>query len=144
MKKFGKSFIGLMLVVGLLAIFGCSMVKDVVTPCHIDEEAINYSGVEPTSYVPYTSVYDAHRVLAYIDFNHTALQLQYARLAQDDKLQHNFLVPRLEANVTDAVVFQNKIFSPTGAIGLAFPALAAGTFGALFIKRPGDEKKKVV
>lgn len=141
MKKFGKSLIGLALVVGLLAIFGCSMVKDVVTPCHIDKQAINYSGVEPTSYVPYTSVYDAKRVLAHIDFNHTEFQLMYARMAQDDKLQHNFLVPRLEANVTEAIVFQNKVFSPTGAIGLAFPALVAGTFGALFIN---TGKKKVV
>ena len=140
MKKFGKNLIGLGLIIGLLALFGCSMVKDAIMPCHIDEQAINYAGVEPTSYVPYTSVYDAKRVLAHIGFNHTVLQLEYARLAQNDKLQHNFLVPRLEAYVTDAVVFQNKVFSPTGAIGLAFPALAAGTFGALFINT-GKKKK---
>jgi len=140
-RRGGKGLIGLMLVIGLLAMFGCSMVQDAITPCHIDEAAVKYANVEATSYVPYTSVYDAKRVLAHIDFNHAVLQLGYARLSQDDKLKRNFLVPRLEADVTDAVNFQKKVFRPTGAIGLAFPALFAGTFGAMFINTPKKKKE---
>ena len=143
MKKFGKSLIGLVLVVGLLAMFGCSLVQDTITPCHVGEEAIEYAGIKGTSYVPWTTVFDAKRVRDYMNFNHVQYQTAYDRAKQDDTLRYTFISDGLNVHIADATALQQKIFSPTGAIGLAFPALFAGTLGALFIKRPGDEKKKV-
>ena len=141
MKKFGKSLIGLVLVVGLLAIFTGACVQDIITPCHISEDVIKYSGIEPTSYAPWTTVWDAKRVRDYMNFNHVQYQNACERLKQDDSLSHAFLLGSLNVTIADATAFQKQVFSPTSAIGLAFPALFAGTFCSLFVSKPSDKKK---
>lgn len=141
MKKFSKSFLGLVLVAGLLAIFTGACVQDIITPCHINESAIEYAGIEATSYAPWTTVWDAKRVRDYMNFNHVQYQNAMNRLKDDDNIRHAFELDNLNVTLADSQAWQKKVFSPTGVIGLAFPALAAGTFGALFINT--GKKKKV-
>ncbi len=142
MKRIGKGLILTICIVGLLALFGCSMVQDIATPCHIDKIAFDYGKVEPTSYLPWTTVYDAKRVLKHINYIHQQLQLTYERMKVDDNLRHAFLTGTLELNIADAVQFQQKVFNPAGPIGLGLTTLFGGTIGALFIKRPGDKSPK--
>jgi len=141
-KTLGKGLVAALLLTGLVAMFGCSMVQDAFVPCNIEQEAIVYSGQKPTSWVPWTTLYDGNRILEWIDFNHLQYQLACNRMKEDDKLVHGKIVGRLTVSIDQSTSFKSKVFSPTGAIGMAFPALFAGTFGALFINTP--KKKKVV
>ena len=139
LRKIGKGLVVLVCVVVLVVMFGCSGFQDILTPCHIDETAIGYANIESTSYMPWTTVWDANRVLFHMNYNHNVLQISYERMKQDDNLQHSFLCGSLELNIVDAESFQEKLFDPSGPIGLAIPMLFGGTLGALFINVP---KKK--
>ena len=142
MKKFGKGLVAMLLLTGLVAMFGCALVQDALVPCNIEQEAIVYSGQKPTSWVPWTTLYDGNRILEWIEFNHLQYQLACDRMKEDDKLMHGKIVGRLSVSINQSTQFKSKVFSSTGVIGMAFPALAAGTFGALFINT--GKKKKVV
>jgi hypothetical protein len=142
MKRIGKGLILTICIVGLLALFGCSMVQDIATLCHIDETAVEYSETTKTSYLPWTTVYDAKRVLAHINYKHQQLQLAYERMKVDDNLRHAFLTGNLELNIADAVAFQQKVFNPAGPIGLGLTTLFGGTIGALFINTPKKKKEE--
>lgn len=141
MKKFGKGLVAMLLLTGLVAMFGCALVQDAVVPLNIEQEAIEYSGQEPTSWVPWTTLYDGNRILEWIEFNHLQYQLACDRMKEDDKLIHGKIVGRLNVSIDQADSFKSKVFSPDGAIAMAFPMLFGGAFGALFIKRPGDKSK---
>ena len=141
MKKIGRSLVVLVCVVGLVGMFGCSGFQNILTPCHIDEAAIEYADIPATSYMPWTTVWDANRVLSHMGFNHSTLQISYERLKQDDSLQHSFLYSNLELNIADATTFQQQVFDPSGPIGLAIPMLFGGTLGALFINTPKKKKE---
>ena len=145
MRKLGKSLVTLICVVGLVVMFGCAGLQDIVTPCHIDKAAIEYAGTEATSYLPWTTIWDSRRVLAYMNYMHTQTQIAYERLQQDDSLTHAFLLNGVEVNLADAVGLQEQLFDPAGPIGLALPMLFGGTLGALFIprKREKDLEKQL-
>lgn len=142
MRKIGKGLVVLVCVVGLVGMFGCSGFQDILTPCHINEAAIEYAGIPGTSYMPWTSVWDASRVLSHMNYNHSVYQISYERMKQDDNLQHSFLYGNLEVNIADARSFQEQLFDPSGPIGLAIPMLFGGTLGALFINTPKKKKEE--
>jgi len=142
MKKFGKSLVLLVCVVGLLAVFTGGCLQDLLTPIHLEKEVINYSQTEPTSYLPWPTLWDAQRVKHHIDYQHQLTQLVYKRLQQDDSLQYSFVVNSIATSMTEAENFQGTFFDPKGSIGMALAALFAGVPCALFIKRPGDKSKK--
>ena len=139
MKRFGKGIMAFVLLTGLVAMFGCSLVQDAIMPNVIEREAIVYSGQKATSWVPWTTVLDGERILEWVEFNHIQYQTACDRMKEDDKLLHGKIVDRQTRHNQQAVEFKNKIFSPNGVVGMAFPALFAGTFGAMFINTP---KKK--
>ena len=142
MKKFGKGLVGLVCILGLITMFGCVGFQDIVTPCHIDVAAIEYAGTTATSYTPYTSVWDAKRVRAYMNYMHVQTQTAYERLQQDDSLSHAFLLNSVDANIADSVQLQAQVFNPAGPIGIALPALLGLGAGTFLINTP--KKKKVV
>ena len=139
MKKFTKALVTLVCVVGLVIVFGCAGLQDLVIPCHINEDVIEYSGEEPTSYLPWTTVFDAERIKAYTDFEHNDLQRYYQVLINQDDMKYNFLIGRVDLSIADARQLQQKLFNPNGSVGMAITALFGGTLGALFINTP---KKK--
>jgi len=141
MKKFVKGLVGLVCIIGLITLFGCIGFQDAITPCHIDEAAIEYSAQEATSYMPYTSVWDAKRIRTYINYMHVQTQNMYKRLQQDDSLTHAFLLNSVEANIADSVQLQAQVFNPSGPIGIALPALLGLGAGTFLINTP--KKKKV-
>jgi hypothetical protein len=145
MRKLGKGLVTLICVAGLVIMFGCAGMQDIATPIHIDKAAIEYAGVEATSYLPWTTVWDSRRVLAYMNYMHTQTQVAYKRLQQDDNLTHAFLLNSVEVNLADAVGLQKQLFDPTGPIGLLLPALFGTGIGAMFIprKRERDLEKQL-
>lgn len=140
MRKFGKTLVAMLLLTGLVAMFGCALVQDAIVPCNIEQDAITYSGQKATSWVPWTTLYDGERILEWVEFNHVQYQLACDRMKEDDKLMHCKIVGRLTVSVDQAEAFKGKVFSPDGAIAMAFPMLFGGAFGALFINT-GKKKK---
>jgi len=145
MKKIGKGLAVLVCIVGLIVMFGCAGFQDVVVPCHIDEDAADYAGIPITSYMPWTTIWDARRVDAHMEFAHTITQLTHRRMQEDDILQFDFLRDNLRINLADAAQLQEKLFDPAGPIGMVLPMLFGGTLGALFIprKREKDLEKQL-
>lgn len=123
-------------ILGLTIILGCSSFQDVFTPCYIPPASLDYADAEPTTFLPFTTLFDARRVDFRMDFVHTLNQTT-------DRLKYEFLKGLGTFHMGAAEQFQAVIFSPTGPIGLLMPALMGGTLGALLISKP-DDKKKIV
>lgn len=139
MKRLSRALITLICIVGLVVMFGCAGLQDVVTPCHINEDVIEYSGQGATSYLPWTTVFDAERIKAYADFEHLDLQAFFDTAKAQDRREYTFLTDRLDIGIADARQLQQKLFNPNGSIGMAITALFGGTIGAMFINIPKKE-----
>ena len=142
-KKLETLIVGVIALV-LITFFGCSAMQDAITPCHIEPDAIEYSKEKPTSFVPFTTIWDAERVNYRVDYVHQLTQIACARMAEDDVLKVNFIKDKSTIHLAGAREFQETVFSPTGPVGLLVSGLGFGTLGALLIKRPGDKSKKEV
>ncbi len=120
-----KKLIIWLCVLGLTIILGCSSVKDAITPCYIPPTVIDSVDVDLPliPWMPFTSLFDARYVK-------TKMYYQYL-------LYNNLMTTSIGASER----FQQMVFSPTGPIGLMFPALTAGTLGALLFSKPEDKKK---
>jgi hypothetical protein len=133
MKKFLKGLVTLVCIVGLVIIFGCASFQDLATPCHINEDVIKYSGQPATSYLPWTTVFDAERIKAYMDYEHLDTQKMWDEMKLQDMRKYSFLTERIDVGITDGRQLQQKLFDPNGSIGMAIVALFGGTIGAMFI-----------
>jgi len=131
--KFQKLIIWLS-VLGLTLMLGCSSFQDALTPCYIPPASLDYADAEPTTILPFTTLFDARRVSFKMDFVHLKKQTL-------DNLHYNFLRGMNTFHIAAAEELQAKLFSPEGPIGLLFPTLMAGTLGALLISKPTDKKK---
>jgi len=140
MKRFGKMLVMLFCVLGLVIFFGCSAFQDIVIPTHIDENAISYSGQEATSYVPWTTLFDAKRIESYVNFNHLNTQAVYQNLLEQDNRDYSFYIDSVATSIANANDFKHKVFDPSGPIGAMIPLLFGGTIGAMFINTPKKGK----
>lgn len=99
---------------------GCSSLMDAVTPCYISPELARMVDEPLTTWpIPYTSVFDAERILR---------KLYY-------------LADGLNISIEGAREFQQNTFSPTGPLSLLLvggPSLALGAYG---ISKPKDKKE---
>ena len=141
MKKLGKGIITLVCVVGLVAILTGGCFQDLMTPCHINPEVIEYSQQEATSYLPWTTVFDAERIKAYTDYKHIDLQALYDNAKALDRREYVFLTERLDLGIAGARQLQQRLFNPNGSVGMIMTALFGTTIGAMFIN---TGKKKAV
>lgn len=122
--KFQKLITGLC-IIGLTIILGCATIRDAVTPAYIPEEVRKVVDVNLPliSWMPFTSLFDAKYVK-------TKLYYQY--------LLYNNL---MTTSILASEAFQQKIFSPSGPIGLLLPTLMGGTLGAMLLSKPQDKEK---
>lgn len=120
---------------GLAVFIGCSSVQDGITPCYISPAALDYADTNGTTFMPFTTLWDAKRIDAKMEFVHLSNQVQ-------DKMLYGYLKGVNSFHIEASKEFQAAIFSPTGPIGLLFPTLLGGSLGALLIKRPKDKTKK--
>ncbi len=144
MKKLGKGIVTLVCVVGLVAILTGGCFQDLMTPCHINPDVIEYSEQEATSYLPWTTVFDAERIKSYTDYKHVDFQAFYDNAKALDRREYIFLTDGLNGSIASARQLQQRLFSPTGSVGMIMTTLFGGTIGAMFIKRPGDKSKREV
>ncbi len=114
-------------IVGLAIFLGCASVQDLMTPAYIPPQSVEYTGAEPTTLLPFTTLFDLRRIDRKMDFVYLGKKLEY-----------DFLKGVNAVHIMASEELQTAIFSPEGPIGLAFPMLFGGTLGALLIKRPKD------
>lgn len=145
MRKLGKGLVTLVCIVGLVIMFGCATFQELGTLCHIDGVAIKYAGLEATSYLPWTTLWDAQRIRKGILYNHKLTQMIYQRAQEDDNIEVAYIIESLDTSIMSAEEFKNAVFDPAGPIGLALPMIFGGTLGALFIprKRERDLEKQL-
>ncbi len=137
MGKKTQTIIVAVLSLGLAALLGCASVMDAFTPCYVPKSSLKYADAKPTSFLPFSTLWDAKRVDRKMDFVHLSKQTM-------DTLNYNFSKGLNTFHMAAAQEFQTAVFSPSGPIGLLFPALAGTGIGALLIKRPGDKSKKEI
>lgn len=118
MKKL-KGLLVTICIVILAAMIGGCMLQDILTPCYLPFDAAE---LPHPQLLPYDSVFDAKFVLAQLDFQKELLQ----------------------GSLNASLDFQEKIFSPTGPIGMLLPASMAGILGAMgggrFLKSPREKE----
>ena len=129
-----KKLIIWLCILGLTVVLGCASFQDALIPCYISPAVLDYADAEPTSILPFTTLFDARRVAFKMDFIHTLNQTT-------DRLRYEYLVGVNTFHVAAAEKFQAALFSPQGLIGLLLPTVMGGTLGALLISKPDDKKK---
>ena len=134
--------VGLVMAV-LVGFLGCAGFQDALTPCYIDREIGEYAEDDMTSFVPFTSLFDAKRLKRRMDYVHEMNQEQISRLHVDDIMVYSFLNDSITIGMKDSSQLQETIFSPSGPLGLLIPTLLGGTLGATLISKPSDRKKIV-
>jgi len=118
------------LVMLTVALFGCAAFETAVTPCYIDEAAIEYSNAEVPLLLPYTTLADALYVDARMDY-----------IYDMGKLEYDYLKTTLGYRITAADQLRQTVFDPSGPIGLLLPALSGFGLGSLLISKPSDKKE---
>ena len=133
MNKKQKTLTVLM-VMCLGVMFGCSALQDVITPTYVSEEAAEWVNTTPKLFMPYTTLFDAKRVEAAIDFKITT-----------DKIKGGYYKNITNLGILGGEEIKTTLFSPQGPVGLALPMLFGGTIGTLlggaYRQRPKDKKR---
>ncbi len=114
--------------VAAILLLGCSAILDGITPCYIDPEAVLYSGLEPSLFLPFTTLWDSQRVSRGMDLQFAFAQMKYGFLKDTAALYQ-----------ASSAELQTNVLQP------ALMALIGGstfTVGWLGVKRPGDKAKK--
>lgn len=141
MKKLLQKLMVFVALVLVLAMLGCAAFMDIATPCYIEEDMIAYSEEEPTSFVPWTTLWDAERIEAKFDFMHLMNQIEWQRQIEDDAMFADFIKNAQTKHTASARELQTTLFTPEGTIGLLGISSLSMMVGWLGLRRPGDKKE---
>lgn len=122
-KKLPMVLVGVL----LLALLGCGAMLDAITPCYVPQRNIDYAEAEPTSFMPFTTLFDAQRVDRLIHWKYQKLQLEYGFIKELSQI-HQFAAKEL----------QTKFMMPAISGLMSMGALGVGWFG---MSKPSDKKK---
>jgi len=140
MGRLQKLLIGVS-VLFLVALIGCSGFQDGLTPCWIDKRVGEYTGEPMTNVMPYTTIADAKRQMAFMEYVHETNQLGYLRLSEDDVRHVEMMVKIQTEHLQRAQELRDNVFNANGPGGLLLamlPALAIGKYG---LSNPSDKKE---
>jgi len=116
----------------LLIVLGCSAFQDAITPCYIDPDVATYANEPLTEMLPYTTLFDAKRIKAKMDY-----------IYDSSKLKHFYLLGELDYHILGAEETKQMVFSPEGPIGMLAIGLPAFSLGWLGVSKPADRKRIV-
>lgn len=134
MSKKLQTIIMTVSILGLVILFGGACFQEVITPCWISPISLEYADVNATSILPWTTLFDAKRVDRMVDFKHTWNQAT-------DTLRYKLTKGLNAIHISVGEELKATLFSPTGPIGLMFPALSGTAFGTFLLSKPKDKKK---
>lgn len=118
------------LIVLLFVSAGC--LQDLITPCYINEDAAIYADEPLTEITPWTTILDAKRIDAKMDY-----------VNEVGKLEYTYLKNNLLFHLMNAEQLKQSVFSTDGILSLLLiggPSLALGAYG---ISKPADKRKVV-
>lgn len=125
----------------LALMIGCAAMMNAVTPAFIEPEMIADVNEPATSFVPFTSLWDAERMLGKFDYKYQMKQLNLTRQIENNNIRHAFLRDFQLTHIEEARQFQETVFSPTGPIGILFPASVGLLIGWRGIEKPKSKKE---
>lgn len=118
----------------LVILLGCASFQDALTPCWISPSNLNYADANGTSIFPWTTLFDAKRISARMDYVHSWNQLT-------DRMRYTYEKGLSQFHIAGAEEIKASLFSPTGPLALIVPTGLAATAGALLFSKPSDKKK---
>lgn len=130
-------------IVGLAALFGCSIVQDLI-PAHLSPVVKSYIDANDIPLPPHRrlvpwwdSLFDLRVVAARIEFIH-----QYRKM--DEGFRHTFAKNVNQSFIIVGESFQEKLFSSTGPLAYVLPLFFAGPLGVFlggkFVKSPREKE----
>ncbi len=122
--------LSVLMVIGLALMFGCSAIQDVITPTVVNQEAAEWANTTPKSIMPYTTLWDAKRVGAAIDFKLTI-----------ERIKGGYYKGMTNLSIVAGEELKTTLFSPEGPVGLLLPTLFGGVLGGMLFSKPGDKKQ---
>ncbi|MBA7589500.1 hypothetical protein ES708_31585 [subsurface metagenome] len=129
-----QNFIATITIILLIVLLGCASLQDVITPCYISPAAIKYADANETSILPWTTLFDAKRISAKMNFVYLWRQLS-------NRMKYEYLNGITEFHIGAAEELKVSMFDPTGPLALLIPTSLAATAGALLFSKPSDKKK---
>ena len=140
MKKLLKYIAIMFLVIVEIILVGCATIPDLLIPCWVEPQAIEYADYNNKGLLPYTSIYDARQILKAVSYTHLLNQRELVRDLEDDKLSHDYLYEAQSLHVARSEEWKAAIFDPAGPIGIL---LSGGVMGSLmlFTDKPGTRKR---
>lgn len=118
----------------LIVILGCASFQSALVPCWISPAAIKYANTKPNVIFPWTTLFDAHRISAKMDYVHTVNQIK-------DTLEYEYLRGITRFHIAAGEELRAALFDPTGPIGLFVTTTLGASAGALLLSKPSDRKK---
>ena len=125
----------------LVTVLGCSAWMDGLTPTYVDPTAIEISGVEPTIFTPYTSLWDAKRIRRALNYQFFLRKISAIREIEDIDTRQKHLDDTMQMYIESAEELRDTLFSPTGPLSILFAAVPALGLGAYLIPRPADRRR---
>ena len=133
MNKKQKTLTVLM-VMALAVMFGCSAFQDVITPTYVSEDAAEWAGVPSKLIMPYTTLLDAKRIGAAIEYKIVV-----------ERFKGGYYKSMTNLSILAGEEIKATVFSPEGPVGLMLPMLFGGTLGTMlggaYKQRPKDKKR---
>ena len=139
MNRKQKLFAGF-LVLFLIVFISVGCIQNAIVPMEIDQDAIAYTGEEPTMYLPWTTIHDGNRIQRKMEYIHLTKQETAKRLSEDDSMFYDYINDNMTINFTNAQQIKDAVFDPTGPVGLLITGGIFGTLG-LMVDKPGTRKR---
>lgn len=118
----------------LIVLLGCASFQDALTPCYVSQAVLRYADSNSTSILPWSTLFDAKRITAKMDYVHSWNQIS-------DRMKYEYLSGIHRFHIAGAEELKTSLFDPTGPLALLIPTSLAATAGALLFSKPSDKKK---
>ena len=79
----------------LTVMLGCASFQDALTPCYIPPASLEYADANATTFFPFTTLFDARRVDAKVDYVYAI-----------GKLEYEFLLPTIFGGTLGALLIK--------------------------------------
>lgn len=124
---------------------GCSALSTMLTPAHIDRQAVTYAAsagvVDANDFDGYGNLEKAIRLKAAVDAAFEVKELSYKQMQEKNRLDYSQLSQVASANMEAARAQEEMLFGETGLLSMGMGLLGVGGLGTmigLMRKRPGD------
>lgn len=117
---------------GLIAVIfiGAAGCQDIITPAYVDKDAAEWAGVPIRLFLPYSTLWDAKRLINAIDYKLTI-----------EKIKGGYYKNITNISILASEEFKDVVFNPNGLLSLLMvggPMCALGAYG---ISKPKDKKE---